>query len=70
LILSERAALSNNSREVWSREFCTLTMTSWKSEPVVWREPVAVLADQVCEMFLVYRWYRAGKRFFEQAPGV
>jgi len=45
-------------------------MTSWKSEPVVWREPVAVLADQVCEMFLVYRWYRAGKRFFEQTPGV
>jgi hypothetical protein len=46
-------------------------MTSWtKSEPDVWREPVAVPADQVYEMFLVCRQYRAGKRFFEQAPGV
>jgi hypothetical protein len=44
-------------------------MTSWKSEPDVWREPRADLADQ-CGMFLVYRWYRAGNRFFEQAPGV
>jgi hypothetical protein len=28
------------------------------------------VADQVYEMFLVFGWFRAGKRFFEQAPGV
>jgi len=33
-------------------------------------KPVAVLVDQVYEMFLVFGWFRAGKRFFEQAPGV
>jgi hypothetical protein len=46
-------------------------MTSWtKSEPDVWREAAAVLADQVYDMFLVCRRYRADKRFFEQASGV
>jgi hypothetical protein len=42
----------DNSREVWSRGFLTLAMTSWKSEPDVWREPFAVPADQVYDMFL------------------
>jgi hypothetical protein len=33
-------------------------------------KPVAVLADQEYEMSLVFRRFRAGKRVFEQAPGV